>query len=111
MANIKKIIATTHPSDTLYFMVRRASDGYYMEGLGGYAGSFVQTPTSPYTPILEDSVMKGTYIASENRSVWQTDFYEVVVYKQLGSLPVPSTDVLVASRGIVVANDVIQDPN
>lgn len=111
MANIKKIIATTHPSDLLYFMVRRQSDGYYMEGLGGYAGSFVQTPTSPYTPMSEDAVMKGTYIVGENRSVWQTDFYEVMVYKQLGTLPVPATDVFVASRGMVVTNDVIIDPN
>ena len=92
-------------------MSKRISDGYYMEGLGGYAGSFVQIPTSPYTLMPEDAIIRGAYILREQRTIWADGFYDIIVYKQLGVLPSPASDVIIASNSVNIASDIIVDPN
>lgn len=107
MALVKQISVTTLTGNTIYLMVKRISDGYYLDDSNG---SFAVSPADPYVSTSEDSIMKGLYSKSESRTVWTDGFYDAVAYKQVGGSPAPVSDTIVASGGIQIASDVIIDP-
>lgn len=59
-------------------------------------GTFKATPTTPATPLTEDSIMKGIYRLAENRASWESGKYTILFYLQAGVSPASTTDTKIA---------------
>lgn len=79
----------TISSGTTYCIIKRLSDGYYLNDADG---SFAASPTDPYLSLAEDSIAKGLYAVSESRIAWNDGTYRVTYYLQSGGSPNPTAD-------------------
>ena len=103
MANTKKIqIAHSETGITAYCIVRRETDNYRLNDADG---AFASNPADPYLSLTEDSIIKGLYEVSENRTVWTDGRYIVTVYKLIGGSPVPASDVIIGGGEININDD------
>lgn len=93
---------------SVYAMVKRLADGYY---LNDATGAFVSpAPVDPYIALTEDGSMRGVYSLSESRAAWNNGLYRIVFYRQVGGAPAPVTDAPpLAVQDIAVLGDVVMD--
>ena len=103
MANAKLIsTAWGETGITAYCIVRRGSDNYRLDDVDG---SFAASPADPYLSLSEDSVIKGLYEVSENRTAWTDGRYLVAIYKQIGGSPAPASDAIIGGGEININGD------
>ena len=93
---------------TVYAMVRRGSDGFFLDDADG---AFAASPADPYLALAESGTILGMYLVSESRTTWTDGVYQVFFYKQDGGSPAPATDGQpVASGPLYVRDDAEVDP-
>lgn len=103
MANTKKISALYNVSGaTLYCIVRRVIDGYY---LNDNDGDFAEAPVDKYIALTESAILKGVYELSESRKVWNDGTYSIFIYKQLGASPNLVNDDLISGGDMEIESD------
>jgi hypothetical protein len=99
----KHIVADwSQTGETVYCIVQRDADFYYLDNT---TGGFTDTPVSAPVPMFEDTIIKGRYKLSENRSVWNDGKYYIAIYKQLGGSPSPVADLIISSVAMWIGND------
>jgi hypothetical protein len=105
MANVKKLSTTKIVTgSTVYCIIRREVDGYYLNDADG---AFANAPADPYDELAEDGTIKGLYEISESRTAWEPGWYKVFFYKQAGGAPAPASDTLPDSLDLFVVGDQI----
>lgn len=94
---------------TVYCMVKRLADGFYLnDGTGGFVSP---APADPYIAMAEDGTLKGVYSLSESRAAWNNGLYRLAFYLQAGGAPAPATDAPpIAVIDAAVLGDVVMDP-
>lgn len=103
MANVKKLsTAKIVTGSTVYCIIRREVDGYYLNDADG---AFANAPADPYDELTEDGTIKGLYEISESRTAWEPGWYKVFFYKQAGGSPAPASDTLDESQDLIVVGD------
>ena len=98
----KKFIGYTTTAKTVYGIIERQADSYRLNDADG---AFAAAPTDPYVSFTEHSVIKGEYVLSESRTVWNDGMYKCTVYEQSGGSPVPASDLVVAYQYMYVVSD------
>lgn len=98
----KNIIAFTTTGQTIYTVVRRAADGYFLNDADG---AFAAAPVDTYIALTEHPTIKGLYTVAENRTVWDDGAYDVLIYSQVGGSPAPGVDTVIGSRPLIISND------
>jgi len=105
MANVKKLSTTKIVTGaTVYCIIRREVDGYYLNDADG---AFANAPADPFDELAEDATIKGLYEISESRTAWEPGFYKVFFFKQAGGSPVPASDTLPDTLDLLVVGDQI----
>ena len=89
MALTKTLRAFTDTGQTLYVIVIREADGYFLNDADG---SFAAAPADPFLALAEDATIKGLYSVAEARSVWADGGYLALVYGQVGGSPATASD-------------------
>lgn len=103
MANIKKITHLWNVTGlTVYCIIRRDADGYLLNDADG---AFASGPADPYVSLAEDATIKGMYELSESRAAWDDGDYSVVVYRQTGVSPVPTSDIVIGGGVMEIKSD------
>lgn len=102
MAAKKITLDWSETAKTVYAIIRREADGYRMNDADG---TFAAAPTDPYLSLVEDSVIKGRYEASEARTVWTNGRYTFAVYKQAGGSPAPVSDTIIGTGEMWIVSD------
>jgi len=94
MANVKKLFTPKIATGaTVYAIIRREADGYYLNDADG---AFANAPADPYLSLTEDATIAGYYEVSESRTAWEMGRYKVFIYNQVGGTPAPATDAPIA---------------
>jgi len=70
-------------------------------------GSFASHPADPYIDVGEDGWIKGLYLFSEARAVWEPGWYTVFFYVQSGGSPAPASDTIGDMIEVFVIGDQI----
>lgn len=106
----KKInVSYSNYNTTLYVLIKRESDGYYMNNVDG---SFYTLPIADmYLQLIEDSIVKGLYKQTESRTAWTDGEYTIIAYEQIGGSPSLSNDILVGINSMYVKDDSEQNIN
>lgn len=105
MANIKRIEYSSQLNGiTHYCVIRRDSDNLFLDSTSGTFITF-SAPTC-YLPMIEDTIIKGDYSYTDNRTVWQDGSYTTVVYLQYGDIPDHYNDLKVAESTFIINNDI-----
>lgn len=104
MANVKKIIAHAETGADVYCIVERDADGYLLNNADG---SFASGPADPYLDLAEDGTIKGRYVVSESRDVWDDGKYNVTAYKSLAGAGSenPTNDTVEGSGIMAIVDD------
>ena len=103
MANIKEFTLGFEVGATTYFTVQRRADGYLLDDADG---AFRSPPVTDFSLALADnSFQPGLYEATEARTSWTDGAYLVCFYLQLGGSPAPTTDPMLASKGMTMLDD------
>lgn len=100
-----KFLSTTYQKSgaILYDIIRRNSDGMYMDNSDGI---FKSLPISNMFKILtEDSIIKSFYYAIENRILWDNGTYLITSYEQVSGSPSLSGDLILGSYTMEVRNN------
>lgn len=103
MPNPKKIQTPYVTGKTVYAIIRREVDGYFLNDADG---GFATAPVDPYLALTEHATMKGLYETSESRMTWTDGRYIVLAYEQAGGSPAPTSDTVIASGEMKVGGDV-----
>lgn len=98
----KKLSVLNETGKTVYAMVRRAADSYFLNDADG---SFAAAPADPYLSLSENATLKALYEVSESRTVWDDGEYLAVYYAQLGGSPAPVTDEPLGSGVLFIVAD------
>lgn len=108
MPGTKSAFVSGPTSATVYAIVKRLGDGYY---LNDASGAFVTpAPADPYVALIEDAILKGVYAFSEARAAWSNGLHRIAFYKQAGGAPAPATDAPpLAVLDVAVLGDLIID--
>ncbi len=105
MPNVKKLsTAKIVTGSTVYCIIRREVDGYYLDDADG---AFANAPADPYEELAEDGTIKGLYEVSESRTAWNQGWYKVFFFLQAGGSPAPASDTLPDSVEFYVIGDSI----
>lgn len=100
MANYKKIVTSYTTGFTVYVMVSRDADGYF---LATAKTSFAAG--AGYPAMSEDATIKGLYVLNTNDVAWNDGFYTVVSYVQAGASPDPAGDTVLSCGTMRISND------
>lgn len=105
----KKFIGYTTTAKTVYGIIERQADSYRMNDADG---TFAAAPADPYVSFTEHSVIKGEYVLSESRTVWNDGMYKCTVYEQAGGSPAPASDLVVAYQYMYIVSDteIVNEP-
>lgn len=102
MAKTKKFYINCAKSGrTLYTIIRRKADGYYLDSSDGNFVSLARIGGS----LTEDTISKSQYIFSENRTIWTDGIYIAPIFHQRGSIPNPTIDTIIAWYEFYIYND------
>jgi len=101
MANYKKITAAYTTGASVYCMVSRDADGYF---LAGNKASF--TASIAYPGLTEDANIKGLYVLNTNDAAWDDGTYTVAAYVLTGATAAPASDIMIAHGSMRIADDV-----
>ena len=93
-------------------VVRNPTNGSYWSS----TGSALNVPTEdqywsllppfdPYLSFTENSIIKGRYDFSEDRSVWVDGLYTATAYQRTGSYPAPEVDTVLGIKSMYVKNN------
>lgn len=100
MANYKKITAVYSTGATVYCIVERDVDGYFLTALKtSFADSIA------YPAMTEDANIKGLYVLNTNDAAWDDGSYTIVAYCQTGASPSPAGDVVIAHGSMRISDD------
>lgn len=102
MAATKTILALSDTGQTLYAVVRRALDGYFLNDADG---AFAAAPSDRYLSFSEDGTVKGLYSLTENRTAWDDGKYDVLLYSQTGGSPATASDFPIGEDEIEMQDD------
>lgn len=106
MANAKEFSLGYEAGPTVYLTVQRKQDGYLLDDADGV---FRIPPVADFAVAMTpDAEQPAVFEVSEARTSWQDGLYLVAFYEQLDASPDPSTDLLVASVEVSLADDAIQ---
>lgn len=100
MANYKKIISAYTTGMTLYCIITRDVDGYFLTAL---KTSF--TDTVAYISLTEHATIKGLYVLNTNDVAWDDGTYTVMVYMLTGATSDPASDIMVAYGSMQIEDD------
>lgn len=100
MANYKKISTVTATGRTVYAMVSRDADGYF---LATAKTSFAAG--AGYPALSEHATVKGLYTLNTNDAAWDDGTYTVVAYSQAGASPAPVSDTVLSFGTLRILND------
>lgn len=100
MANYKKISTITTTGRTVYAMVSRDADGYF---LATAKTSFASG--AGYPVLSEHATMKGLYVLNTNDAAWDDGTYAIVAYSQAGASPAPASDTVLSFGTMRILND------
>jgi hypothetical protein len=106
MAATKKITVITDTALTVYVVIRRNADGYFLDDTDG---SFQASPADIDLPLSEDATVKGLYTVSESRAVWSDGDYTVIPFAQNGGSPATATDCPLGVGTLPIKNDIEVD--
>ena len=104
MANDKRLNVKAPTGSTVYAIIKRVSDAYYLNDTDGF---FAISPVDPYLSLAEDGTMKGYFSKTENRTTWTDGDYLIAIYQQSGGSPAPVSDTLLSVEQIQIRNDLI----
>lgn len=103
MAAVKKLgVAGIATASTVYAVVRREVDGYY---LNDASGAFAAAPVDKFLALTENAVLYELYETTESRTVWDNGVYSAIFYKQTGGSPDPTVDTLSAASQMSIWSD------
>lgn len=102
MAATKTILALSDTGQTVYAVIRRGVDGYFLNDADG---SFSAAPSDRYLSLAEDSTIKGLYTVAENRTVWDDGDYAILIYSQTGGSPATASDFPVGDGKMQIQDD------
>lgn len=100
MANYKKITAVYSTGATVYCIVERDVDGYFLTALKtSFADSIA------YPAMTEDANIKGLYVLNTNDAAWDDGTYTVAAYVLTGATAAPASDIMVGCGTMRIAGD------
>lgn len=99
MATKQLKIGHTETAITVYCIITRDADGYYLQSVDDSFGAVVSYPS-----MTEDATRKGLYIKS-SAPAWSDGGYTVLAYKQSGGSPVPASDTVIGQGAMYVLDD------
>ena len=103
MPNTKKhTVPWSETGKTVYCIIRREIDGYYLNDADG---AFADAPADPYVALTEDGTIKGLYELSESRAAWNDGYYFWFTYRQTGVTRVPASDMLIYAYKMSILGD------
>lgn len=102
MAATKSILTLSDTGQTLYAIIRRAADGYFLNDADG---AFAAAPADLFLAFVEDLSVKGLYTIAENRTVWNDGKYAILVYSQTGGAPATASDFPIGEGEIDIVDD------
>lgn len=100
MANYKKITAVYSTGATVYCIVKRDVDGYFLTAL---KTSF--TDTISYPAMTEDADIKGLYVLDTDDVAWDDGTYTIAAYVKTGSVAAPESDIMIGYGTMRIAAD------
>lgn len=100
MANYKRFVTGYLTGATVYVMVIRDTDGYY---LATDKGSFASG--AGYPAMSEHATVKGLYALNTNDAEWDDGAYTVAAYVQAGASPAPASDTLISCGTLRILDD------
>ncbi len=98
----KVIEAVADTGQTLYAVIRREADGYYMNDADG---SFAAAPADYFLTLSEHATVKGFYSASESRATWNDGLYTFIPYIQTGGSPAIASDIPGEAEQMVIQSN------
>lgn len=98
----KQLATSRATGATVYTMVIRVSDGYFLNDADG---SFAAAPADPYLSLTEHGTAKGYYTVSESRLTWTDGLYLALFYAQAAGAPNPVADTLFDRQDLAVFAD------
>ena len=102
---VKKIFLGWHKSDAAFYVViRRETDGYFLNDADG---AFASGPSDPYLALTENGTLKGLYEVTESRAIWNDGYYMIAVYEQAGGSPSLTVDTMVMLSQVKTVADAI----
>lgn len=102
MALPKTLLGFTDTGLTVYAVIRREADGYFLNDADG---SFAAAPSDRYLSLSEDGTVKGLYTVLESRAAWDDGGYGVLLYAQLGGSPATASDEALGSGTLWIKHD------
>ena len=100
MALTKKLQALGVTGKTVYALIIRASDGYFLQSaLTSFAVGV------SYPALAEDATVKGLYTLSTAGVAWSDGLYSAIIYQQAGGSPAPAADQVIAGGDFNIAAD------
>lgn len=100
MANYKKITAVYSTGATVYCIVERDVDGYFLTALKtSFADSIA------YPAMTEDANIKGLYVLNTNDAAWDDGTYTVAAYVLTGATAAPASDIMVGCGSMQIEDD------
>lgn len=102
MALSKTLRLFTDTGLTVYAVILRDVDGYYLNDADG---SFAAAPSDRYLSLTEDATVKGLYTVSESRTAWDDGEYSVLGYEQSGGSPATASDFPLGSSTFALKDD------
>ena len=100
MANYKKITAVYSTGATVYCIVERDVDGYFLTALKtSFADSIA------YPAMTEDANIKGLYVLNTNDAAWDNGVYTIAAYVLTGSVAAPASDIMVGCGTMQIEDD------
>jgi hypothetical protein len=113
MPNTKKFIGYDTTAKTVYGIIERQVDSYRLEDtVGADEGKFIVNPAKPYIAFTEHTIIKGEYVLSENRTVWDDGLYKCTMYEQLVAgegNENPTNDMVIAYQYMQIKSDIEVD--
>lgn len=102
MAATKTILALSDTGQTLYAIIRRGADGFFLNDADG---AFAAAPADRYLSLAEDATVKGFYSVAENRTIWDDGSYAILLYSQTGGSPATASDFPLAEAEMAIEDD------
>lgn len=100
MANYKRFVTGYLTGATVYAMVVRDVDGYFLAtdktGFASGAG---------YPAMSEHATVKGLFVLNTNDAKWDDGAYTVAAYVQAGASPAPASDTLISCGTFTILDD------
>lgn len=99
----KEIEVVADTAQTLYVVIRREADGYFLDDADG---SFAASPADYFLSVSEHATVKGFYSVSESRIAWNDGEYAIIPYIQTGGSPSIADDIPGTAEKMAVRGDV-----